>query len=140
MIKMFKNKYIEKALKMLDASPLKVTEQRIAMVNLLFKNGAAHFTADDIYEEVSKKKIKISLATIYNCLNQFKEFGMIKAIKISSDKIYFDTNLEDHHHFFCIKSSRLIDVETNKVKISKLPKLPRGKKLKSIEVIINISD
>ena len=80
------------------------------------------------------------MATIYNCLNQFKEFGMIKAIKISSDKIYFDTNLEDHHHFFCIKSSRLIDVETNKVKISKLPKLPRGKKLKSIEVIINISD
>ena len=80
------------------------------------------------------------MATIYNCLNQFKEFGIIKAIKISSDKIYFDTNLEDHHHFFCIKSSRLIDVETNKVKISKLPKLPRGKKLKSIEVIINISD
>ena len=137
---MRKNKYIKKALEMLQASPLKVTEQRIAMVNLLFKNGAAHFTADDIYEEVRKKKIKISLATIYNCLNQFKEFGMIKAIKISSDKIYFDTNLEDHHHFFCIKSSRLIDVETNKVKISKLPKLPRGKKLKSIEVIINISD
>ncbi len=137
---MRKNKYIKKALEMLQASPLKVTEQRIAMVNLLFKNGAAHFTADDIYEEVSKKKIKISLATIYNCLNQFKEFGMIKAIKISSDKIYFDTNLEDHHHFFCIKSSKLIDVETNKVKISKLPKLPRGKKLKSIEVIINISD
>ena len=53
---MRKNKYIKKALEMLQASPLKVTEQRIAMVNLLFKNGAAHFTADDIYEEVSKKK------------------------------------------------------------------------------------
>ena len=137
---MSKNVYIEKALKMLEASPLKVTEQRVAMVNLLFKNGAAHFTAEDLYEEVSKRKIKISLATIYNCLNQFKEFGIIKAIKISSDKIYFDTNLDDHHHFFCIKSSRLIDVETNKVKISKLPKLPRGKKFKSVEVIINITD
>ena len=137
---MSKNVYIEKALKMLEASPLKVTEQRVAMVNLLFKNGAAHFTAEDLYEEVSKRKIKISLATIYNCLNQFKEFGIIKAIKISSDKIYFDTNLEDHHHFFCIKSSRLIDVETKKVKISKLPKLPRGKKFKSVEVIINITD
>ena len=125
---------------MLDSSPLKATEQRIAMINLLFKNGAAHFTAEDIYEEVNKKKIKISLATIYNCLNQFKEFGIIKAIKFSSDKIYFDTNLEDHHHFFCIKSSKLIDVETNKVRISKLPKLPEGKKFKSVEVIINITD
>ena len=137
---MCKNEYIKKALKMLDSSPLKVTEQRISMINLLFKDGAAHFTAEDIYEEVNKKKIKISLATIYNCLNQFKEFGIIKAIKVSSDKIYFDTNLKEHHHFFCVKSGKLIDVETDKVKISKLPKIPRGKKLKSVDVIINISD
>ena len=137
---MYKNEHINRALRMLETSPLKVTEQRIAMIKLLFKNGAAHFTAEDIYEEVNKKKIKISLATIYNCLNQFKEFGIIKAIKVSSDKIYFDTNLKEHHHFFCVKSAKLIDVETNKVKISKLPEIPRGKKLKSIDVIINISD
>ena len=137
---MYKNEHIEKALKKLENSPLKVTEQRMAMINLLFKNGSAHFTAEDIYEEVNKKKIKISLATIYNCLNQFKEFGIIKAIKVSSDKIYFDTNLKEHYHFFCVKSAKLIDVETKKVKISKLPKIPEGKKLKSIDVIINISD
>ena len=137
---MYKNEHIDKALKMLETSPLKVTEQRIAMIKLLFKNGSAHFTAEDIYEEVNKKRIKISLATIYNCLNQFKEFGIIKAIKVSSDKIYFDTNLREHHHFFCVESSKLIDVDTDKVRISKLPKLPRGKKFKSVEVIINISD
>ena len=137
---MCKNEHIDKALKMLETSPLKVTDQRIAMIKLLFVNGAAHFTAEDIYEIVNKKRIKISLATIYNCLNQFKECGIIKAIKVSSDKIYFDTNLEDHHHFFCIKSSKLIDVETSKVRISKLPKLPEGKKFKSVEVIINITD
>ncbi len=137
---MHTNEYIKRALHMLEASPLKVTEQRVAMINLLFKNGDKHFTAEDIYEEVCKRKIKISLATIYNCLNQFKECGIIKAIKISSDKLYFDTNLKEHHHFFCLKSSKLIDVDTNKVKISKLPKLPKGKKLKSVEVIINITD
>tara|TARA_B100001248_G_C26954583_1_gene263149 strand:+ start:25 stop:438 length:414 start_codon:yes stop_codon:yes gene_type:complete len=137
---MCKNEHIKKALKMLNSSPLKVTEQRFAMINLLFKNGAAHFTAEDIYAEVNKKKIKISLATIYNCLNQFREFGIIKAIKVSSDKIYYDTNLKEHHHFFCVKSGKLIDVETDKVKISKLPKIPRGKKFKSVDVIINISD
>ena len=137
---MYKNEHIEKALKKLENSPLKVTEQRMAMINLLFKNGSAHFTAEDIYEEVNKNKIKISLATIYNCLNQFREFGIVKAIKVSSDKIYFDTNLKEHHHFFCVKSAKLIDVETNKVKISKLPKIPKGKKLKSVDVIINISD
>ena len=54
---MRKNQYIHKALKKLETSPLKVTEQRIAMIKLLFKKGAAHFTAEDIYEEVNKKKI-----------------------------------------------------------------------------------
>ena len=75
-----------------------------------------------------------------HCLNQFKEYGIIKAVKVSSDKIYFDTNLKEHHHFFCQESEKLTDIKTDHVKISKLPKLPKGKKLKSIEVIINITE
>ncbi len=134
------NDYINNALKMLDKSPLKLTAQRVNMINLLFKNGASHFTAEDIYQEVNKKRLKISLATIYNCLNQFKECGIIKAVKVSSEKIFFDTNMKDHHHFFCQQSGKLIDINNNQVKISKLPKLPRGKKIKSVEVVINITD
>ena len=134
------NDYINNALKMLEKSPLKLTLQRVNMINLLFKNGASHFTAEDIYKEVNKRKLKISLATVYNCLNQFKEYGIIKAVKVSSDKIYFDTNLKEHHHFFCNGSGKLTDIKTNQVKISKLPRLPKGKKLKSIEVVINITD
>jgi|TARA_B100000963_G_C22453226_1_gene592133 Fur family iron response transcriptional regulator len=137
---MVKNFYIENALQMLKESPLKLTDQRVCMINILFKNGASHFTAEDIYNEVNKKRLKISLATIYNCLNQFKEYGIIKAVKVSSDKIYFDTNLKEHHHFFCQESEKLTDIKTDHVKISKLPKLPKGKKLKSIEVIINITE
>ncbi len=136
---MANNKYIDKALKMLSNSPLKLTEQRMNLIRLLFRNGACHFTADDIYNEVNKKKLKISLATIYNSLNQFEKNGIIKSIKVSTDKIYFDTNLKEHHHFFCQNSGKLIDIQTNQVTIAKLPKLPKGKKFKSVEVIINIT-
>ena len=62
---MRKNEHIEKALKMLETSPLKVTEQRIAMIKLLFKNGAAHFTAEDIYEEVKQEKNQDFISTLY---------------------------------------------------------------------------
>jgi len=137
---MVKNRYIDNAIKMLKESPLKLTEQRVCMINILFKNGASHFTAEEIYNEVNKQKLRISLATIYNSLNQFKEYGIIKAVKVSSDKIFFDTNLKEHHHFFCQRSDQLTDIKTNEVKISKLPKLPRGKRLKSVEVIINITE
>ena len=50
--------------------------------------GPHHLTAEEVYKKVNKNKLKISLATVYNSLNQFKEHGIIKAIKVSSDKIY----------------------------------------------------
>ncbi len=136
---MVENDYIKSALKKLRKSCLKITKQRMSMINVIFGQGNFHFTIEQIYKEINKKKLKISLATIYNCINQFRDIGLVKAVKISSSKVYFDTNLKDHHHFFCVKSGKLTDVKTNQVKISRLPKLPKGKSLESVEIIININ-
>ena len=132
--------YVENALKMLEASSLKLTSQRVNLLKILFKNGNKHFSAEEVYNLVDKEGIRISLATIYNCLNQFTAKGILKMVKTSSDKVYFDTNLTDHHHFFCKTTGRLTDIDSKKIKISKFPKIPDGKKLKSVEVIVNISD
>ncbi len=136
---MSKNIFILNAIEKLKQSPLKVTKQRKKMVELLFKNGDAHVTAEQIFNQVNKNRLNISLATIYNSLNQFTEIGLLKSIKISSDKIFYDTNTKEHHHFFCQDSGTLTDISSKLVKISKLPKIPKGKSIKSVEVIINIS-
>ena len=44
--------------------------------------------------------IKVSLATVYNTLNQFTESGLMREVVVAPGKSYFDTNIEDHHHFF----------------------------------------
>lgn len=137
---MSRNIYVENALKMLKASPLKLTSQRVNLVKVLFKNGNKHFSAEEVHNLVNKEGLKISLATIYNCLNQFTANGILKMVKTSCDKVYFDTNLTTHHHFFCKTTGKLTDIDAKKVKISKLPKIPDGKKLNSIEVVVNISD
>ena len=137
---MSRNMYVENALKMLEASSLKLTSQRVNLLKILFKNGNKHFSAEEVYNLVDKEGIRISLATIYNCLNQFTAKGILKMVRTSSDKVYFDTNLTDHQHFFCKTTGRLTDIDSKKIKISKLPKIPDGKKLKSIEVVVNISD
>lgn len=137
---MNKNIFISNAIEKLKQSPLKVTKQRKKMLELLFKNGDDHLTAEHIFNQVNKHRLNISLATIYNSLNQFTEIGLLKAIKISSDKIFYDTNTTDHHHFFCQDSGKLTDISSNLVKISRLPKIPKGKSIKSVEVIINISE
>ncbi len=134
------NNHIKQALESLNSSPLKTTKQRVEIIKILFGDENNHFTAEDVHNKIENLGLNISLATVYNCLNQLTDNGIVKSLKTSCNKIYFDTNITAHHHFFCKNTSTLIDINFKDIKISKLPKLPSGKKLDSIEVVVNISD
>ena len=122
----------------ISCSNLKFTKQRKSILKILFSNGHGHYTAEQIHSSVIKDGFKVSLATVYNTLKEFTKIGIIKGIKVSSDKTFFDTNSKPHHHFYHKKSGKLEDIELKKIKISEIPKIPKGNKLDSIEVIINL--
>lgn len=134
------NTSIDNAIKLLKKTPLKLTNQRLELLKILFENGDSHHTAEDVFKKVEKNSLKISLATIYNTLNSFENHGLLRAIKTSSDKIFFDTNTTHHHHFYCKDTEELIDITSSKIKISKLPDLPEGKKISSVNVVVNIDN
>ena len=54
---------------------LRPTRQRISLAYLLFCNGDRHLTAEMLYEEAQRACLNLSLATVYNTLNQFTEVG-----------------------------------------------------------------
>ena len=135
---MFKNsEFIDK----LRLSGLRPTKQRLKICEVLFnREKTFHFTINDLAKIISKKlDEKISLATIYNTVHAFKNKGYLKEISINSDKSYFDTNTTNHHHFFDEDKSELIDCDDNHIDPINIKKNITGKKIKSIEVLINVA-
>ena len=128
--------FIEK----LRSSGLRPTRQRLKICKLLFdRKSTFHFTINDLSNSLSKiTSEKISLATIYNTIHSFKEKGYLKEISINSDKTYFDTNISNHHHFFDESSKELIDLNDEDLGKIKIKKKLRGKKVKSIEVLVKV--
>src|SRR5690242_21729176 len=67
---------------MLQAAGLRPTRQRMALGWLLFGKGARHLTAEMLYEEATLAKVPVSLATVYNTLNQLTDAGLLRQVKI----------------------------------------------------------
>ena len=99
-----------------------------------------HFCAEDLSKIVLKKGCKMSLATIYNNLHHLVDAGLLKKRQISNNRTYFDNNVTDHFHIFDEENNMLIDIPYSDVKFSKLPKLPKNKKIKNINLIINLEN
>src|SRR5262245_57833778 len=85
---------------MLRQVGLRPTRQRMALGWILFGKGDRHLTAEMLYEEATRAKVPVSLATVYNTLHQFTDVGLLRQVAVDGSKSYFDTNASDHHHFF----------------------------------------
>ena len=126
----------------LRTSGLRPTKQRLAICKLLFnRKKTFHFTVEKLKKIAEREsKAKISVATLYNTVQAFKEKGYLKEIAIKGNKTFFDTNIKHHHHFYDEDMSQLIDIEDKNISVNNLPKTPRRKKIKSVEVLVKIAD
>ena len=126
--------------KRLRVSGLRPTKQRVEICKVLFdRKETFHFTIEKLKKIIEKgSKKKISLATLYNTVNAFKEKGYLKEISLKGNKTFFDTNTKHHHHFYDEDMSQLVDIEDKNISVNYVPKLPSGKKIKSVEVLVKI--
>lgn len=126
------------ALQRLKAAGLRPTRQRLALTRILFENGHRHVTAETLHAEAKTAGVDVSLATIYNTLHQFTTVGLLREVVIDTGKAYFDTNTEDHHHFFFEDCGRLADIPGNEVAIANLPIAPDGMEVARVDVVIRL--
>jgi Fur family transcriptional regulator, iron response regulator len=122
----------------LRAAGLRPTRQRLALARLLLENGNRHVTAEQLHSEAVAAKIPVSLATVYNTLHQFIHCGILREVVVEPGRSYFDTNIDDHHHFFCESSGKLQDIPRELVSVGDLPPPPAGSEIRRVDVIIRI--
>ena len=123
---------------MLRQVGLRPTRQRMALGWILFGKGDRHLTAEALYEEATRAKVPVSLATVYNTLHQFTEVGLLRQVPVDGTKAYFDTNASAHHHFFVEGEDELLDIPSSEVIVGKTPEAPEGYEIARVDVVVRL--
>lgn len=117
---------------------LRPTRQRLALARLLFDKGDRHISAEQLHAEAQEHEIRVSLATIYNTLNQFTGAGLLREVVVAPGRSYFDTNIGNHHHFFVEDSGQLHDIPGEQVVLQSLPAVPAGTEISRVDVVVRV--
>lgn len=122
----------------LRGAGLRPTRQRLALAKILFGSGDRHVSAEALHGEAAAALVPVSLATVYNALNQFTQAGLLREVAIEGDRSYFDTNTSNHFHYFIQGEDHLQDIGIDDVEVKGLPSLPKGTVVDRIDVIVRL--
>ncbi|MBM7329212.1 transcriptional repressor [Agrobacterium sp. S2] len=117
---------------------LRMTQQRLALMDLLFARGGRHVTAESLHEELVRSGAPGSISSVYRGLKDFSDMGLLRRVPIYGSTAWFDTELKHHHHFYAVEEDRLMDVPTEGITVRNLPPLPEGYQLLSVDVLLRI--
>lgn len=78
-----------------------------------------HMAADEVLERARQSLPEVSLATVYNTLNELVAMGELVEISHADGRKRYDPNVtESHHHLVCVECGRMLDV------VAEDPRLP----------------
>ncbi|MCX5567915.1 Fur family transcriptional regulator [Kaistia sp. K-TC2] len=123
---------------MLRTAGLRPTRQRLALAEILFERGNRHISAEGLHEEAMSHRVPVSLATVYNTLHQFTEAGLLREVAVDGSKTYFDTNVDDHHHFFVEGENRVLDIPMSSLRVEDVPVPPEGMEITRVDIVVRL--
>ncbi len=87
---------------------LKVTPQRVAIVDELYING--HMNIDELYKKLLDRFPSVSLATIYKNVNSMLEKTFLSEVKIPNAKSVYELVKTEHAHLVCKECGFIEDI------------------------------
>lgn len=98
-----------------------MTRQRRAVAEA-FAGEHVHLTAEQIHERARRVHPDISLATVYNTLNELVALGELAEVRTTGSAVRYDPNVGDRHgHLVCSSCGRMLDVHPDGVAGLALP-------------------
>lgn len=113
------------------------TAQRLQIGKLVLTR-PTHFSAEQLYEEASRSGVHVSKATVYNTLGLFVEKGLLRQVLVDPSKVFYDSNMAPHHHFYDVESGELEDIDASEIRISALPEPTEDVRIEGVDVVVRI--
>lgn len=113
------------------------TQQRLMIARVLFARDQ-HLSAEQVMNQVNTGKVRVSKATVYNTLGLFARKGLVREVIIDPTRIFYDSNVTAHHHFYNIDTGELLDIDSSTMGVGMLPELPSGTMADGIDIIIRL--
>jgi Fe2+ or Zn2+ uptake regulation protein len=99
----------ESIIKRMRERRLKLTPQRLAVIEVLAEKTPLHPSASFIYREAKKKVRGISLSTVYSSLNELSRHGIIKMLEFDKMENRYEGNTLDHINLICKGCKKIMD-------------------------------
>lgn len=88
----------------------RLTAQR-RVIAQAFEGEHVHLTAEEVLARARRRMPEISLATVYNTLNELVSLGELRAVQTGRGRPRYDPNaVRPHDHLVCIRCGALHDV------------------------------
>lgn len=107
------------AIATIRSNGMRLTPQRLAVIDAIIETAGAHPSADDIARVVGSHVSGVSLSTIYKVLGEIADLGLVHRVTIDG-VVRFDENLDAHAHLRCEHCGALVDLDTPHELISSL--------------------
>lgn len=114
------------------------TAQRLQIARLVLPQ-PSHFSAEKLYERVNEAgRTYVSKATVYNTLGLFVEKGLLRQVLVDPSKVFYDSNMAPHHHFYDVESGELQDIDASEIEIGALPEAARDMQIEGVDVVVRV--
>ena len=127
---------VQEKLKLYGLRPTRA-RTRIGMILL---DKPKHLSADQVHEKLKLKGYTISKATVYNTLNAFAKYGIVREVTIDPSRTYYDSTTKAHHHFFNVDTGQLMDIASDDISVENIPRLPDNTQIQDLEIVVKISN